>query len=214
MPRWYACAVALSNASRRRRRTSCCCSRAAPRSPPTSNAGQDRPPWWSERAASSTSPVSRRCSSSARAGAITPRGFRLLLAIAAGHRGRRAAAMADARSAPAGWSAACERRLLAGLVWVVTLRRRVRLQTIDLAQGQGSRRGREPRQERVRGQHEPRGPHADERHHRDDRAGAGDAAAARAAAVPRHGQELGRRAAAHPQRHPRLLEDRGRQARI
>ncbi len=36
-------------------------------------------------------------------------------------------------SGPAGWSAAWPRSSLAGLVWVVTLRRRVHLQTIDLA---------------------------------------------------------------------------------
>ena len=82
----------------------------------------------------------------------------------------------------------------------------------ELQQGQGGRRGGQPGQERVPGQHEPRDPHADERHHRHDRAGPGHRADAAAARVPRPGQELGRRAAGGHQRHPRLLQDRGRQA--
>ena len=73
--------------------------------------------------------------------------------------------------------------------------------------------GGEPRQERVPRQHEPRDPHADERHHRHDRAGARHRAHGRAARLPRHRQGVGRVAAGHPQRHPRLLEDRSAQAR-
>ena len=80
--------------------------------------------------------------------------------------------------------------------------------------GQGARRGRQPREERVPRQHEPRDPHADERRPRHDRAGARHATLhARAARVP--GDRASRRPTRcwHHQRHPRLLEDRGRQAR-
>ncbi len=80
------------------------------------------------------------------------------------------------------------------------------------APGQGGRRVRQPGQERVSGQHEPRDPHADERHHRHDRAGPGHRLDAAAARVPRAGQELGRFALDGHQRHPRLFQDRGRQA--
>ena len=65
----------------------------------------------------------------------------------------------------------------------------------------------------VPGQHEPRDPDADERRPRRDRARARDRAHRRAARVPRARQVVGRRAPGAPQRHPRLLEDRGRQAR-
>ena len=74
------------------------------------------------------------------------------------------------------------------------------------------RRG-EPGEERVPREHEPRDPHADERHHRHDRARARHDADRRAARIPDDGQELGGRAARHPQRHPRFLEDRDAQAR-
>ena len=59
-------------------------------------------------------------------------------------------------------------------------------------------------------QHEPRDPHADERparHGRPAARRAADRAAARARAVARR---FRRRSAGHHQRHPRLLEDRGR----
>ena len=59
--------------------------------------------------------------------------------------------------------------------------------------------------------HEIRTP--DERHHRHDRAGARHRADRRAARVPRDGEALGRSPADGDQRHPRLLQDRGRQAR-
>ena len=78
---------------------------------------------------------------------------------------------------------------------------------------QGRRREGQPRQERVPRQHEPRDPHPDERHHRHDRAGARHRPYPRAARLPRNGQALGRLAPDGDQRHPRLLEDRGRQAR-
>ena len=83
----------------------------------------------------------------------------------------------------------------------------------EAAPGDGGGRGREPRQERVPRQRQPRGPHADERDHRADAAHAGDRPDARAAREPRHGEGLGRLAAPGHQRHPRLLEDRGRAPR-
>ena len=82
------------------------------------------------------------------------------------------------------------------------------------SRGQGGRRGGDPGQERVPGQHEPRDPHADERHHRHDRAGARHRARPpSSASTSSMVQGLGRRAADGHQRHPRLLQDRGRQAR-
>ena len=74
-------------------------------------------------------------------------------------------------------------------------------------------RGRRPGQEHVPRRHEPRDPHADERDHRDERPAARHAARRRAARLRRHDPHLGRRAADDHQRHPRLLEDRGRQGR-
>ena len=81
------------------------------------------------------------------------------------------------------------------------------------ARGQGARRGRQPRQVAVPGQHEPRDPHADERRARHDRAAARHAAHRAPAALRGVDVPLGRGAAGDHQRHPRLLEDRGRQAR-
>ncbi len=66
---------------------------------------------------------------------------------------------------------------------------------------------------RVPGQHEPRDPHADERRHRHDRAAPRHRARHRAARVRRGHQPVGGGAADDHQRHPRLLEDRGGQAR-
>ncbi|MBK7828040.1 MAG: response regulator [Nannocystis sp.] len=78
---------------------------------------------------------------------------------------------------------------------------------------QGGRRGREPGQERLPGQHEPRDPHADERDHRHDQPVVGHPAGPRPARLRRDPAQL-LRLAAHPdQRHPRLLQDRGQQAR-
>ena len=57
---------------------------------------------------------------------------------------------------------------------------------------------------------EPRDPHADERRDRHERAAARHAAQRRAARLRRDDPRLGRRAADDHQRHPRLLEDRGR----
>jgi hypothetical protein len=65
-------------------------------------------------------------------------------------------------------------------------------------------------QERLPGHHEPRDPHADERRDRHERAAAGHAARRRAARLRQHHPRQRRRAADHHQRHPRLLEDRGR----
>ena len=80
--------------------------------------------------------------------------------------------------------------------------------------GQGRRRGGQPGQERVPRQHEPRDPHADERRHRHDRPAARHAARPPSSAnSPRRRAASRRRAAGHHQRHPRLLQDRGRQAR-
>ena len=78
-----------------------------------------------------------------------------------------------------------------------------------------TRRGkrREPRQERVPGQHEPRDPHPAERRHRHDRAPRSHRARRAPVALRRHRRNLGGRAPLGHQRHPRRLEDRGRQAR-
>ena len=65
----------------------------------------------------------------------------------------------------------------------------------------------------VPGQHEPRDPHADERRDRDGRAAARHRAVRGAARLRLDGAQLRRRAAADHQRHPRPVEDRGRQAR-
>ena len=77
----------------------------------------------------------------------------------------------------------------------------------------GGRRGREPGEERVPRGDEPRDPDADERGHRDERAAPGDGARPGAARLRRDDPDLRRRAADDHQRHPRLLEDRGRQGR-
>ena len=79
--------------------------------------------------------------------------------------------------------------------------------------GPRGRPGRHPGEERIPGQHEPRDPHAPERHRRHDGAGARHRADPRAAGVPRDGEALGRSPAERDQRHPRLLQDRGGQAR-
>ena len=65
----------------------------------------------------------------------------------------------------------------------------------------------------VPGQHEPRDPHADERDHRHDRSRARHRAHAEQRDYLRYRPRVGRGAADDHQRHPRLLEDRGRQAR-
>ena len=74
-------------------------------------------------------------------------------------------------------------------------------------------RGREPGQERVPRRDEPRDPDADERDHRDERAAPRHAARRRAARLRRDDPDVRRRAAHDHQRHPRLLEDRGRPGR-
>ena len=71
-----------------------------------------------------------------------------------------------------------------------------------------------PGQERVPGQHEPRDPHADERRDRHDRPAAGYRPRRRSSASIAEIVALQRRVAPDgDQRHPRLLQDRGRQAR-
>ena len=75
------------------------------------------------------------------------------------------------------------------------------------------RRGGQPGQEHVPGRDEPRDPDADERDHRHERPAARHAARRRAARLRRDDPDLRRRAADDHQRHPRLLEDRGRQGR-
>ena len=93
-------------------------------------------------------------------------------------------------------------------------RRRARAGASGAPREQGAGRGRQPGQERVPGQHEPRDPHADERDHRHDRAGPRHRADPRAARIPGDGQDLGRLAPDRHQRHPRLLQDRGGEARL
>ena len=73
--------------------------------------------------------------------------------------------------------------------------------------------GGHPGEERLPGDDEPRDPDADERGDRDDRAAARHRAHAGAARVRRGRRLQRRRAPARDRRHPRLLEDRGRQAR-
>ncbi len=77
----------------------------------------------------------------------------------------------------------------------------------------GRRRTGQPGQIHLPRGDEPRDPDADERDHRDERADPGHAADGGAARLRRDHPDVGRRAAADHQRHPRLLEDRGRQGR-
>ena len=83
----------------------------------------------------------------------------------------------------------------------------------ELEARQAPCRGGDRGEGRVPRQHEPRDPHADERHHRHDRARARHAPRRRSSAsylgtVKESAESL----LGHHQRHPRLLEDRGRQA--
>ena len=80
----------------------------------------------------------------------------------------------------------------------------------ETQEARAARRSGERGEEFVPGDDEPRDPHADERRHRHERAAARHAAGARAARLRRDHPRLGRRAADDHQRHPRLLEDRGR----
>ena len=74
-----------------------------------------------------------------------------------------------------------------------------------------ARRGRRERgEEHVPGLDEPRDPHADERDHRHERPARRHGARRGAARFRRDDPDLGRIAADDHQRHPRLLEDRGR----
>ena len=77
------------------------------------------------------------------------------------------------------------------------------------AQGRGSHRD----EVHVPREHEPRNPHADERDHRPLASRPQDPAVAQAARLRRQGPQRRHVAAGDHQRHPRLLQDRGRQAR-
>jgi PAS domain S-box-containing protein len=80
----------------------------------------------------------------------------------------------------------------------------------DLREARDARRPGEPGQEPVPGHHEPRDPHAAERDHRRDPAAAGRDAHARGATPRRPDRPQRAFAAGAGQRHPRLLQDRGR----
>ena len=79
------------------------------------------------------------------------------------------------------------------------------------APGDARRRRRQPGEERVSGQHEPRNPHADDRHPRLRRDAAGQSVPGRGCPVGRNHHAQRRTPAANHQRHPRFVEDRGRQ---
>ncbi|MDG0811459.1 PAS domain S-box protein [Cohnella rhizosphaerae] len=81
------------------------------------------------------------------------------------------------------------------------------------AEGEGVGRARGPCQVGVSRDHEPRAADADERHHGHDRPAARHPALGDAARVRGHRHEEQPQPAAHPERHPRLQQDRGRQAR-
>ena len=90
----------------------------------------------------------------------------------------------------------------------ITERKRTAQET---AGRQGRRRGGQSRQERVPGQHVPRDPHPDERHPRilpTDAARPGPDV--RATATPRHHQPQRRAPARSHQRHPGVVQNRGR----
>ena len=98
-------------------------------------------------------------------------------------------------------------RRLVGLVWDVTARRRARGRARPAPpRGRGGDRGEVafPRRD------EPRDPHADDRRARAARADARRAAAAAPARAGDDRARLGREPARDPERHPRLLEARGR----
>ena len=77
---------------------------------------------------------------------------------------------------------------------------------------QGDGRGSDAPEDRFPGQHEPRDPHADERDHRHVAPGPEDGPDAAPARLHRQGPAVGPAPAGHHQRHPGLLEGRGRQA--
>src|SRR5471032_1152256 len=79
--------------------------------------------------------------------------------------------------------------------------------------GQTRGRGRDAQQVHVPGQYEPRNPHADERHHRPVAPGAAHQPEPQAGRLRRQDPPGRHLAAGHHQRHPRLLQDRGRQDR-
>ncbi len=95
--------------------------------------------------------------------------------------------------------------------------RRHRLRQRPAVSGRGHRPrrggGRRPGQEHVPGGHEPRDPDAHERHHRDERAAPGHDPRRRAAGLRADHPDVRRCAAHDHQRHPGLLQDRGRQGR-
>ena len=80
------------------------------------------------------------------------------------------------------------------------------------APGEGGRRGGDTGQVQLPREHEPRDPHPDERHHRPVAPRPEDAAQRQAAGLRRQDPQRRDVAPGHHQRHPRLLEDRGREA--
>ena len=121
--------------------------------------------------------------------------------------------MAIWRSAPGAPFTAADLAFLVGLVAAGRDRHPERPAVRGGPRRPGRRRAGEPGQVHVPGRDEPRDPDPDERDHRDERPDAGHAADRGAARLRRDDPDLRRRAAADHQRHPRLLEDRGRQGR-
>ncbi len=80
------------------------------------------------------------------------------------------------------------------------------------APGQGNGRRGHAAQERLPGQHEPRDPHPHERHHRHGPPGPENGARPAPGGLRAQDTRRGPASSGHPQRHPRLLQDRGGQA--
>ena len=105
-----------------------------------------------------------------------------------------------------------EQQIVEGTILDITERKQAEAALIEVARRRAEEADRG--QERVPGQHEPRDPHADERHHRHDRARARHRARRRSSATTSRPCSASADALlGDHQRHPRLLEDRGRQAR-
>ena len=121
--------------------------------------------------------------------------------------------MAIWRSAPGAAFTDADLSFLVGLVSAGRYRDPERPAVRGGQGGAGLGRAGQPGQVHVPRGDEPRDPHADERHHRDERADAGYATRRGTARLRRDDPDVRRRAAADHQRHPRLLEDRGRKGR-
>ena len=132
------------------------------------------------------------------------------LAGRAGRRQRRAGGLATGRQRPVhpGGPRLPRRPVAAG-----GDRDRQRPPVRPTARGARGRRAGEPGEEHVPRGDEPRDPDADERDHRDERPARRHDPRRRAARLRRDDPDLRRRAADDHQRHPRLLEDRGRPGR-